>query len=129
MVKTEEISNALIKLLIDKQDIEKISILNNHHSMIVIVNINTGAYTDTNKKTQAICKKTNSELKKMTIYDTAKKGSHNEIDIFLKYARKYKKVLPFRKTNYSDIDSKSSSFEFNIEGIVFEDSILLWQVC
>ena len=89
--KTDTITDALVNLLINKQNICDIDFLENYPDMIVIVSIEDGKYLDTNKKTQIMCKKTNEELKKMTIYDTTEAKWHKELDVFLKYARKYKK--------------------------------------
>ena len=96
--KTNVITDALVNLLINKQEICAIDFLENYPDMIVIVNVEDGKYLDTNKKTQEMCKKTNKELKKMTIYDTSENKWHKELDVFLKYARKYKNALTFMLT-------------------------------
>ena len=124
--KPDAIANALVNLLINKQDICDIDFLENYPDMIVIVSIEDGKYLDTNKKTQLMCKKTNEELKKMTIYDTSETKWHKELDVFLKYARKYKKVLPYEKHN---LNSDEEVFEFHVDGIVYKDNLLLWGVC
>ena len=124
--KTDVITDALVNLLINKQEICAIDILENYPDMIVIVNVEDGKYLDTNKKTQEMCKKTNEELKKMTIYDTSETKWHKELDVFLKYARKYKKVLPYEKHN---LNENEECFDFHVDGIVYKDNLLLWGVC
>ena len=124
--KTNVITDALVNLLINKQEICAIDFLENYPDMIVIVNVEDGKYLDTNKKTQEMCKKTNKELKKMTIYDTSETKWHKELDVFLKYARKYKKVLPYEKHN---LNTDKECFDFRVDGIVYEDNLLLWGVC
>ena len=57
--KTNVITDALVNLLINKQEICVIDFLENYPDMIVIVNVEDGKYLDTNKKTQEMCKKTN----------------------------------------------------------------------
>ena len=121
---TEEVSEALVNLILNNQHICDIELLDEYPDMIVIVDIDSGRYIDTNQRTQKRCKKSNKELKEITIYDTANPNTHKEIDIFLKYAKKYKKVLPYEKHN---IDSENHPFDFHVDGIVIRDSLLLWE--
>ena len=121
---TEEVSEALVNLILNNQHICDIELLNEYPDMIVIVDIDSGRYIDTNQRTQKKCKKSNKELKEITIYDTANPNTHKEIDIFLKYAKKYKKVLPYEKHN---IDSENHHFDFHVDGIVIRDNLLLWE--
>jgi hypothetical protein len=122
----DSVIDSLINLLINKKEICSIDFLENYPDMIVIISAEDGKYLDTNKKTQEMCRKTNKELKKMTIYDTSEAKWHKELDVFLKYARKYKKVLPYEKHN---LNSDEEVFEFHVDGIVYKDNLLLWGVC
>ena len=121
---TEDVSEALVNLILNNQHICDIELLNEYPDMIVIVDIDSGRYIDTNQRVQKKCKKSNKELKEITIYDTANPNTHKEIDIFLKYAKKYKKVLPYEKHN---IDSENHPFDFYVDGIVIRDNLLLWE--
>ena len=121
---TEEVSEALVNLILNNQHICDIELLDEYPDMIVIVDIDSGRYIDTNQRVQKKCKKSNKELKEITIYDTANPNTHKEIDIFLKYAKKYKKVLPYEKHN---IDSENNPFDFHVDGIVIRDNLLLWE--
>ena len=121
---TEDVSEALVNLILNNQHICDIELLNEYPDMIVIVDIDSGRYIDTNQRVQKKCKKSNKELKEITIYDTANPNTHKEIDIFLKYAKKYKKVLPYEKHN---IDSENHPFDFHVDGIVIRDNLLLWE--
>ena len=122
---TEEVSEALVNLILNNQHICDIELLDEYPDMIVIVDIDSGRYIDTNQRVQKKCKKSNKELKEITIYDTANPNTHKEIDIFLKYAKKYKKVLPYEKHN---IDSENHPFDFHVDGIVIRDNLFLWEV-
>ena len=121
---TEEVSEALVNLILNNQHICDIELLDEYPDMIVIVDIDSGRYIDTNQRVQKKCKKSNKELKEITIYDTANPNTHKEIDVFLKYAKKYKKVLPYEKHN---IDSENHPFDFHIDGVVIRDNLLLWE--
>ena len=121
---TEEVSEALVNLILNNQHICDIELLDEYPDMIVIVDIDSGRYIDTNQRVQKKCKKSNKELKEITIYDTANPNTHKEIDVFLKYAKKYKKVLPYEKHN---IDSENHPFDFHVDGIVIRDNLLLWE--
>ena len=122
---TEEVSEALVNLILNNQHICDIELLDEYPDMIVIVDIDSGRYIDTNQRVQKKCKKSNKELKEITIYDTANPNTHKEIDIFLRYAKKYNKVMPYEKHN---IDSENHSFDFHVDGIVIRDNLFLWEV-
>ena len=121
---TEEVSKALVDLMLNSQHICDIELLDEYPDMIVIVDIDSGRYIDTNQRAQEKCKKSNRELKEITIYDTANPNTHKEIDIFLRYAKKYNKVMPYEKHN---IDSENHPFDFHVDGIVIRDNLLLWE--
>ena len=56
---TEEVSEALVNLILNNQHICDIELLDEYPDMIVIVDIDSGRYIDTNQRTQKRCKKSN----------------------------------------------------------------------